>query len=269
VACRRAVRETHDRTLLVQTAADLERVEAGERLGLVLAMEGVEPLGTSADLLDVYHALGVRIVGLTWNRRNAFADGLGEERAGGLSERGRALVSRLVELGIAIDLAHASEPTFWDVLERSGDAPVLVSHAACRTVHDTPRNVTDDQMRAIADRDGVLGMMALPLVVDPARPTVDRLLDHVEHALDVMGAEHVALGGDFIRQLVDAGIVEPAPADTLLPASATLADTLEGLAGPEDYGTLVDALRRRGIDGGALEAILWRNLVRVIGRTLP
>ena len=166
-------------------------------------------------------------------------------------------------------ISHAAEPTFWDVLERSGDAPVLVSHAACRAVLDTPRNVSDEQLRAVAERGGVVGMMALPLVVDPARPTIDRLVDHVEHAVEIMGIEHVALGGDFIRQLVDAGIVDPAPADALLPPGATLGDALEGLAGPEDYGGLVATLRARGFAGDALEAILWRNLVRVIRSALP
>ena len=268
-ACHRAVAENGERVLLVRTRDDLDAVEHGERLGLLLSMEGVEPLGASAHLVDVYHELGVRMVALTWNRRNAFADGLGEERAGGLSQRGRALVERLVEVDVAIDLAHASEPTFWDVLERTGDAPVLVSHAACRAVFDTPRNVTDDQMRAVAERGGVLGMMALPLVVDPARPTIHRLVDHVEHAVGIMGIEHVALGGDFIRQLVDAGIVAPAPTDTLLPPGTTLGEAIEGLAGPEEYATLIDALRARGFDDGGLEAILWRNLVRDVRRALP
>jgi membrane dipeptidase len=268
-AFHRAVAENAERVALVRTRRDLAAVEHGERLGLVLSMEGVEPLGASADLMDVYWELGVRMVGLTWNRRNTFADGLAEERAGGLSQRGRALVERLVTLGVAIDLAHASEPTFWDVLARSGDAPVLVSHAACRAVLDTPRNLSDEQMRAIAARDGVLGVMALPLVVDPAQPTIDRLVDHVEHAVEVMGIDHVALGGDFIRQIVEAGIVEPSPPDTLLPTGTTLREELDGLAGPEEYGNLVRALRDRGAGGDDLEAILWRNLVRVIRSALP
>ena len=255
--------------MLVRTRADLEEVERGERIGLLLSMEGVEPLGASADLIDVFWELGVRMVGLTWNRRNAFADGLGEERPGGLSQRGRVLVARLVELGVAIDLAHASEPTFWDVLERSGDAPVLVSHAACRAVFDTPRNLSDEQMRAIAARGGVLGMMALPLVVDPTEPTVERLVDHVEHALEIMGRDHVALGGDFIRQLVHAGIVAPAPPDALLAPGATLDEALEGLAGPEDYATLVEAIRSRGLGDDVVGAITWRNLARLVRSALP
>ena len=268
-ACHRAVAENSERVALVRTREDLDAVERGERTGLLLSMEGVEPLGASADLVDVYWELGVRMVGLTWNRRNGFADGLGEERPGGLSQRGRALLARLVELNVVIDLAHASEPTFWDVLERSGDAPVVVSHAACRAVLDTPRNLADEQLRAIAERGGVLGMMALPLVVDPTEPTVERLLDHVEHAVAVMGIEHVALGGDFIRQLVEAGIVEPAPADTLLAPGATLEEALEGLAGPEEYATLIEALRSRGFADDAVDAIAWRNLVRVLRSALP
>ncbi len=99
--------------------------------------------------------------------------------------------------------------------------------------------------------------------------TIDRLVDHVEHALEVMGIDHVALGGDFIRQIVEAGIVEPSPPDTLLPPGTTLGEELDGLAGPEEYGNLVRALRDRGVGGDDLEAILWRNLVRVIRSALP
>ena len=265
----RAVAENADRVVLVRTRADLDAVERGERVGLLLSMEGVEPLGADAELVDVYGALGIRMVALTWNRRNAFADGLAEEQAGGLSQRGRALVARLVELGVVIDLAHAAEPTFWDVLERTDGAPVVISHAACRTVTPTPRNASGEQLRAIAERDGVLGVMALPLVVDPERPTLERFVDHVEHAGDVMGIEHVALGGDFIHRLVEAGVVEATPSDALLAAGMTLGTPVERLAGPEDYPNLVEALRARGFEGDRLEAILWGNLVRVVRSALP
>ena len=154
------------------------------------------------------------------------------------------------------------------VARKSAASDTAATSIPCRAVFATPRNVSDEQMRAIADRGGVLGVMALPLVVDPAAPTLDRLVHHVEHAVDVMGIDHVALGGDFILQLVEAGIVEPAPADALVSAGITLDKAIEGLAGPEDYGDLVTVLCDRGFDAGALEAIVWRNLVRVIRAAL-
>jgi membrane dipeptidase len=265
-AFRRAVRETEGRTAWIRSRTDLDTL--GDRIGLLLSLEGCEPLGSNPELFDVFWELGVRMVSLTWNRRNAFADGAGEPAHGGLSTRGRELVARLVDLGVILDLVHASERTFADVLEAAADSPVLVSHACCRALVDTPRNLSDDQLRALAARGGVLCIMALPLVVDPERPTIERLVDHVERAVEVMGIEHVGLGGDFIRQVALALGFEGSKA-ALLPPGAKMTDALEGLAGPEDYPALVDALRRRGFDGEDLEAILAGNLVDLLRRGLP
>jgi membrane dipeptidase len=261
-AFNRAVREC-DEVAAVRTRADLDRLE--DRVGLVLALEGCEALGSDPEAIEVFWELGVRMVGLTWNRRNAFADGLTEPQGGGLSRLGEQLVDRLVSLGAAIDLAHASPRTFDDVLERAPGAPVLVSHAMCRSVHDVERNLSDAQLRALAGRGGVVGMMLLPIVVgDP--PTIDRVLDHIDHATDVMGAEHVCLGGDFIRQMHRA--TGPGRPDPLLPPGE-LDRAVEGLAGPEDYPALVEALRSRGWAGDRLDGLLRGNLLRVLRRALP
>lgn len=268
-AWHRAARENPEDAALVRTEADLDGVESGDRIGLVLSVEGAEPFGLDPGMADVYWELGVRLVGLTWNRRNAFADGAAENPTGGLSALGHELVDRLVSLGVAIDLAHASERTFEQVLGRVVDTPVLVSHAGCRALLDTPRNVTDDQMRAIADRGGVLGLMALPLVVDPDEPTIDRLIDHLDHAVAVMGMDAVALGGDFIRQVARSGAIYGEVSHGLVPPGTTVDEALDELEGPEDYPNLVAALERRGYAGDDLEGILWRNLVRVVRRALP
>jgi len=261
-AFERSVEES-ERVVRVRSRADLDGL--GERLGLVLSLEGCDVLGPDPRAIDVFWELGVRMVGLTWNRRNAFADGCGEPLDRGLSVLGEGLVDRLVELGCAIDLAHASAQTFDDALGRCGDAPVLVSHAMCRALHDVPRNLSDAQLRAVAERDGVVGMMFVPLFVgEPA--TIEHALDHLDHAVSVVGVEHVCLGGDFIRQVHRAtGAGTP---DPLLPAEE-LDRALPGLAGPEDYPTLVDALRRRGYEGARLDGILSENLLRVLGRALP
>jgi membrane dipeptidase len=270
VAFHRAARENPDRVLIVRTRNDLDTLEAGDRIGLMLAMEGVEALGYSPELADALWELGVRMVSLTWNRRNAFADGLGEPGAGGLSVLGRELVARLVSLGVILDLVHASERTFQEVLDLSGRAPVVVSHACCRALCDTPRNLSDAQLRSLAERGGVLGLMALPLVVDPEDWSIDRLLDHLDHAINVMGIGHVGLGGDFIRQVARSGAIRvPTPAQALLPPGMTVESAIEGLAGPEDYPNLIDALERRGYDDGELEAIVGGNFMRLFREALP
>lgn len=146
------------------------------------------------------------------------------------------------------------------MLERTGDRPVLVSHALCRAVCDQPRNLSDDQLRALAERDGVVGLMALPFVVHPSEWTIARLIDHVDHLAATIGIRHVGLGGDFARQLERSGAFG---------AEALDAETeIEGLAGPEDYPSLLAALRERGYGDDDLRAIASGNLLRVLRRTL-
>jgi membrane dipeptidase len=262
----RALRENPSDTRSVTRAGDVVPLEGDDRIGLLLSLEGAEPWEADDDLADDFWELGVRMAGLTWNYRNVFADGVAEPARGGLSSRGARLVERLVERGMILDLAHASEQTFRDVLSLTGDAPVLVSHAGCRAVCETPRNLDDRQMEAIVARGGVLGIMILPFVVDPANPTIERVVDHVDHAVSVMGVEHVALGGDFFAQIARAGGTIPAVGDDPAPPDD---DAIEGLAGPEQYPSLVEALVRRGYEGERLAAILGTNLTGFLQRSLP
>jgi membrane dipeptidase len=258
-AFHRALRENPDDARSITRAGDVVPLADDARIGLLLSIEGVEPWETGDELADDFWDLGVRLAGLTWNFRNVFADGVAEPANGGLSARGFRLVERLAGRGMILDLAHASEQTFRDVLAASGDGPVLVSHANCRSVFDSPRNVSDSQMEAIAARDGVLGLMALPFVTDPDDPSIDRFVDHIDHAVAVMGIDKVVLGGDFFAQIARAESPD-APSEF---------GALEGLEGPEDYPALVAVLRRRGYEGGNLDAILGANLVRFLQRSLP
>jgi len=267
-AFHRSVRENADRVVAVRQQADLAAVESGERIGLMLSLEGAEPLGYDPWIVEAMWELGVRMMSLTWNRRNPFADGAAEDGAGGLSELGRQLVDLCVELGLILDLAHAGPQTYRDVLERVQDAPVLVSHAACREVYDHPRNLSDDALRALAAQGGVIGIMLHPLAVDANRPTLDRVVDHVDHAVEVTGIEHVALGSDFTQQLVRALNWVPPP-DSLLTSGMQADAAIEDLAGPADFPKLADALRRRGYADDDLRAVLGGNLLRLFRRALP
>lgn len=266
-----AVRENAD-VAQVSSMGDLDALDEGDRLGLMLSIEGAEALGSSPELIDAFWALGVRMVGLTWSRRNAFADGSGEPSAGGLSRLGGELVDRLVALGCAVDLAHASERTFEDVLERTaGEAALIVSHTCCRAIRDIPRNTSDDQLRAIGQRDGLVGIMALASAVDPDQHDLERYLDHVEHAISVAGPEHVCLGGDFMAQLTRSGAVSLTPREKKQFGSRLLdpGTPVTGIAGPEDYPAVVEGLRRRGHDENTVAAVTHGNLMRFLRRALP
>lgn len=259
---------TNDREVFsIRTSDDVEALDATSRTALLLAMEGAEPLGNSPDLLDIFEALGVRMISLTWNRRNAFADGVGESANSGLSRLGRMLVDRIVELGIILDLAHASERTFWEALERAGGSPVMVSHAACKSIHDTARNLSDEQLEALAASGGVLGVMQLPMAIGPGRPVIDRVVDHIDRAVQVMGVEHVGLGGDFIAQL-RTNVPMQIPGDSFHPKGAPPTSSIEGLCGPEDYPNLARALEQRGYDEKSRHSILGRNVIDFFGKSL-
>jgi membrane dipeptidase len=268
-AAYRAVEENRDGTMLVRTRADLEQLLASDKLGLLLSMEGAEPFGYDPGIADVFWELGARVFGLTWNRRNPFADGAAEEGRGGLSRLGRELVERLFARGAVLDLAHAAEQTFADVLELAGGTgSVMVSHAACRAVYDTARNLSDEQLRELAAAGGVLGIMAHPVATNPAKATVEGVVDHVEHAVKVMGADAVGLGADFIHQVVMSGAVVTPP-DSLLPEGVAMGDAVDGLVGPDDYPNLIEALARRGFSERDVTAIANGNFLRLLRASLP
>jgi membrane dipeptidase len=266
--CHRAAADNPGEVLLVRDGHDLQTALGDGRTGLLLSMEGAEPLGYDPGLIHVFWLLGVRMFAFTWNRRNPFADGLAEPTDGGLSGLGTELVDRLIDLGMVIDLAHASQRTFFQVLERASDAPVMVSHACCRAVYDTPRNLSDEQLRALADHDGVLAVMAVPLTVDQRAPSLERVVDHIDHAVEVMGIDHVGIGADFMEQIVASGAEPAVQASSLMPAGMSCGAAVPGLAGPGDYPALVQALESRGYSAEALRAILSGNLLRVLSRAL-
>jgi membrane dipeptidase len=258
---RRAVEANAERVCLVRAREELE----DPRVGIVLSMEGVEPLEGDPGAFEEWYERGVRSVGLTWNHANEFAGGVSTP-AQGLTERGRALVRLLGELGVILDLAHASEQTWRGVLAEG--VPFSVTHAGCRAVCDHPRNLADWQLEAVAECGGVVGMMAIPFTVDHEAPTFSRWLDHFDHAVAVMGIPHVGFGVDFIDRVTPTErdlVFAPDPA-TVARRKARIA--LEGFAGPEDYPALVSALGDRGYDGERLEAILSANWLRLLRAAL-
>jgi membrane dipeptidase len=138
----------------------------------------------------------VRVLQPVWNHRNAAADGAMEDGDGGLSNFGRALVGEMNRLGIAIDCSHLNRRGFFEVLERS-EQPVLFTHGNCRALHEHRRNLADDQIRALAEAGGVFGISVVSYFMADGACDVATVADHVEHAVRIAGAAHVAYGSDF------------------------------------------------------------------------
>jgi membrane dipeptidase len=227
---------------------DLEHVLDGgpDRLGALLAVEGGEALEGSIAVLRTLYRLGLRCLGLTWNGRNELADGVGEAgTGGGLTAFGRTVVAELNRLGILVDLAHISERGFWDVLEISA-APVIVSHANARSRCDHPRNLTDAQIRVLAARGGVIGITFVPGFVHAETPCLERVLDHIEHVVQLVGPDCVGLGSDFDG----------------------FPGRLPGLEHAGRLGNLAAGLEKRGFAEPEIDKILGGNLLRVLKQVL-
>ena len=256
IASFHAAVESNPEVFAVGSRSDLAQVgTAGP--GLLLAIEGVSSFGDELWPLDLVAKLGVRVLAPTWNEQNAFAHGCDHE--GGLTTLGERLIDRLPTLGLVVDLAHASPRTVADVLGRAPNGAVFVSHASCRAIHDHRRNLSDAQLTAVAEHGGVVCLMPHPLVVDPTRPTIDRFIDHVDHAVSVIGAERVGLGGDFLQQIARATSDGPQTFEGI-----AIDATLEGLEGPRDYPRLLEALRARGYSRDDVEAVAGGNLLRFL-----
>ena len=218
-------------------ADDILQAKAAGKRAAVLAIENSDALEKSLYVLSHLYQIGVRSVTLTHSTRSFAADGCEVEGGGGLTDFGTRLVEKMNALGILVDISHINERGFWDTLERSHH-PVVGTHNCCRALCDHPRNLHDEQLKALAEKGGVVGITFVPFFVSDEAPTLEGLLDHIEHAISVAGIDHVGLGSDF-----DGGgeLVQDA---TILPQ-------------------ITEGLSARGYDEGALEKFLGLNWLRV------
>jgi membrane dipeptidase len=186
-----------DQTQLALSVADIHRIRAEGKVAAVLAIEGGEGIGANLANLRLLYRLGLRSLGLVWNQRNLIADGIAERRTGGgLTTFGVDVVRECNELGIVVDVSHLTDPGFWHVAEVCS-GPFMASHSNARAVCDHPRNLTDDQIKALAKAGGVMGLNFAPAFVAPKDATLAHLLDHLDHIVALVGTDHVGLGSDF------------------------------------------------------------------------
>ncbi|MPW39736.1 membrane dipeptidase [Thermococcus sp. 101 C5] len=185
---------------LVTSVKDMRNAIKNGKVALWLGLEGGEPIENSLDLLEVFYALGLRVLTLTWSLRNAIGDGVFERTKGGLTNFGIEVLGKAEELGIVVDVSHLNEQGFWDVIETTS-FPIIASHSNAYSLCPNPRNLKDDQIKAIAESGGVIGVNAIPSFVDKENPTLDKLVAHIEYIADLAGYEHVGLGFDFVYYL--------------------------------------------------------------------
>jgi membrane dipeptidase len=175
---------------------DLERnLKDGYRSGL-LSIEGGDCIQSDLRILRIMHRLGVRAMGLTWNHGNCIADGCGEKFDRGLTKFGRDVVREMNRLGMIVDVAHLGRKGFFDVMEVA-QAPVIASHANARAIHDHPRNLDDEQLKALFQTGGLIGVTFVPMFVGDGTVSIDDLMRHIDHILSLGGENHIGIGSDF------------------------------------------------------------------------
>ena len=178
-----------DQVVIVRKAADIQVAKKAGKIGVILHFQGTEVLDKSVDIIDAYHALVLRVVQITYNKRCHVGDGIEEPSDAGLSRYGKSVVRRLNDTKIIVDCSHTGLRTSLEAVEYS-NAPVVLSHANPRAVRDVPRNVPDDLYRAIAASGGVIGVAGFPnFVAASPRPTLDQFIDHIVHIADLVGID--------------------------------------------------------------------------------
>lgn len=228
----------------LQKYDDLLKVSSQGKIGGILHLEGAEALGTDLEILRGLYRLGLRSIGLTWNNRNLLADGVDEDPGGGgLSRKGKEIIKEMDRLGIILDLAHISEKSFYEALA-CYNQPIMVTHANARKLCAHSRNLTDQQLLALAEHGGVVGITQVGEFVKESTASLDDMIDHIVYAADLIGVEHVALGSDFDG------------ADDMV------------ISDVKGYKILPECLQKRGFTKDEIEMILYRNTLAILKQVL-
>ena len=261
----------------VRTVADLQAAKSAGRTGLIYGFQDGVAFETDLSRLEALHRLGIRVVQPTYNRRNLLGDGCLEPANAGLSKTGVESIAKMNELGILVDLSHCGRQTAADAIKAS-TRPVAFTHTGSAAENDHPRNRTDAELRAVAEKGGVSGVFFMPFLSEGRQPTAADVIRHLEHMIQVAGEDHVSIGTDggispevvtpefrerhagFVRKRCEAGISAPGETDDgfLFANELNTARRLE---------TLADMLSARGHSDARIEKILGANLVRVFSDT--
>lgn len=257
---REEIEASQDKIRLILSADDVPTAPSSDVLSVVMSFEGGKPLEGSIENLRNFFCLGLRSMQITWNLRNELADGVREERTGGgLTNFGEAVVKEMDRLGMIIDLAHISRRGWFDVLEAASN-PVCCTHSNCRKLYHHFRTIDDDQIKALAQTGGVLGVNAIATMVGkPA--TLDKLVDHISHIADVAGIDHVGLGLDFVK---DDGPLYPE--DEIFGVGENR--LIPGFENEDDLPNITECLVKRGFREDEITKVLGGNFLRLLRSVL-
>ncbi|GAA3536693.1 hypothetical protein GCM10022419_015630 [Nonomuraea rosea] len=257
-----------DRVRICLDAAGIDRAIEEGKIALVIALESMPGIDASVELISTVHRLGVRVASIAHFGRTPLADGSGEDATGsGLTSDGVAALAEMERLGIVFDVSHLGASGVAHVLELA-TKPVLATHSSARALRDHHRNLTDDQLRAVAATGGVICVnFFAPFLADrPEDMTLDRLLDHIEHIAAVAGIDHVGLGPDFIREVMDD--LTPPCCEGVNTRGVDPKASVPGLEGPSGLPMVTEGLLARGLPEKDVIKIIGGNVHRFLGERL-
>ncbi|MGB9198151.1 MAG: membrane dipeptidase [Terriglobales bacterium] len=260
--------------MIVRRHSDIARAKLDQKIGIMLGFQYTAFLEENVERIGMFRQLGVRIMQLTYNNRGIFGDGCLEPGNAGLSKAGLAAVKKMNEIGVAVDLSHSGYRTTSDGIAQSSK-PVLITHSGCAAVYAHPRNKPDEILKSLADRGGYFGVYLMPYVVaSPTVPTREHVLDHVVHAINVCGADHVGIGSDGAIQKTVLTVEQKAAFDKDIARRKQLGIGAPGedrypyvpdLNGPDHMEIIAAELAKRGQPAAVIEKVLGANFSRVIG----
>jgi membrane dipeptidase len=254
----------------VQRATDFDRAKNEGKVGVIYSFESPNMLEDKIDRIEMFRGLGVRVMQLTYNNRTLFGCGCLGGDVDGLTDLGRNAVAKMNEIGVALDLSHSNTKATADGIAAS-KKPVVITHAGCRAVCMHPRNKEDRELKALAEKGGVIGIYMLPFLTEPSRqPMLKDFLQHLDHAVKVCGEDHVGIGSDIPLLHVGEEELTELKRRTEERKEARIAAPGEDRpAYIPDLNTerklelVTDALLKRGYKGAAVEKILGGNFKRV------
>ena len=253
----------------INSTNDLERAKKDGRYGIIFGLQSSAQFET-VDAVDTCYAYGQRVSQLSYNFRSLVADGAFEPHDAGVSEFGGKVIERMNKVGMAVDLGHASDRTKLEACEVS-KYPVILSHGNCRALNpDSPRTSTDEAIRSLAKRGGVMGITFIAFMVKGSEPvTVDHVVDNFDHVRDLVGIEYVGIGSDAGIESNDLGAPERLKgmlekADRRYHVHGTH-EVVPGLQGQKRIYDLTAAFVRRGYTDEHIRLVLGQNWRRALG----
>lgn len=264
-----------DRLVLVRTAADILRVKREKKFGIIIGTQDSCMVGGELDRLTQMKKDGVMSVQLTYNNRNLAGDGALEPANAGLSKLGRATIERIETEKLLLDLSHGGARTMSEAAAQAR-RPLVISHTGARALVDHPRNTSDETIRAVADKGGVIGVYFMPFLRAGSPARLDDVVEHVEYVAKVAGEDHVGIGtdngvmpqgttpearkrsDDYTRERIKLGIASPGEAPGIYP-------WIDDLNSIDRYRRFAGVLARRGWSQSRLEKLMGGNFLRVYG----